>query len=74
MYLLSRGANDACRLFGDPDGVNFLSSTTSSATNPLFTGILNSVPVPLLGGLFSIGLRATPGSVANFPSVSADNA
>ena len=46
------------------------SSVPGFATNPLFTGTLTGY-LATLDGLFSIGLRATPGSVANFPSIDA---
>jgi hypothetical protein len=51
-------------LFSDPDGMNLISSTIHSATILGALVDFESFAADLLDGLFSLGLRATPGSTA----------
>jgi hypothetical protein len=56
-------------VFGDLNGMNLLSSSFASATQPLVDADL--LVAPVLDGLFSLGLRTTPGSTAVFGSAAA---
>jgi PEP-CTERM motif len=52
--------------FGNLNGLNLLSSGTFGATDPLIFG--TNVGSQMLDGVFSFGLRATPGSMGVFDS------
>ncbi len=54
--------------FGNLNGLNLLSSGTFGATDPSITIFGTNVGSQMLDGVFSFGLRATPGSMGVFDS------